>query len=156
MMETTNPMRPYLGTLVGVKDLATDIRLFQVELNDSQARERFTYRPGQFAFLSASNLAKYPCFFLAPQIPYSLSYCGQYDTFLNCATNLLSSLAGQFAIDPDRVRRGHRHRRLPYIESLRKTRVAVVEGSRIHSPDSSGLAIVSGPQDACNTSGGSA
>jgi len=26
MMETMNPMRPYLGTLVGVKDLATDIR----------------------------------------------------------------------------------------------------------------------------------
>jgi poly(3-hydroxybutyrate) depolymerase len=58
---------------------------------------------GQFAFLSASNMAKYPCFYLAPQIPYSLSYCGQYDTFLKCATNLLSDLEGQFAIDPDRV-----------------------------------------------------
>ncbi len=59
-METTNPMRPYLGTLVGVKDLATDIKLFQVELNDSQARERFTYRPGQFAFLSAFGVGEAP------------------------------------------------------------------------------------------------
>jgi sulfhydrogenase subunit gamma (sulfur reductase) len=60
MIETTNPMRPYLGTLVGVKDLATDIKLFQVELNDSQARERFTYRPGQFAFLSAFGVGEAP------------------------------------------------------------------------------------------------
>jgi sulfhydrogenase subunit gamma (sulfur reductase) len=59
-METTNPMRPYLGTLVGVKDLASDIKLFQVELNDSQARERFTYLPGQFAFLSAFGVGEAP------------------------------------------------------------------------------------------------
>lgn len=59
-METTNPMRPYLGTLVGVKNLATDIKLFQVELNDSQARERFTYLPGQFAFLSAFGVGEAP------------------------------------------------------------------------------------------------
>jgi sulfhydrogenase subunit gamma (sulfur reductase) len=59
-METTNPMRPYLGKLVGVKDLATDIKLFQVELNDSQARERFTYLPGQFAFLSAFGVGEAP------------------------------------------------------------------------------------------------
>jgi len=60
MMETMNPMRPYLGTLVGVKDLATDIKLFQVELNDAQARQRFTYRPGQFAFLSAFGVGEAP------------------------------------------------------------------------------------------------
>jgi len=58
---------------------------------------------GQFSFLSASNLAKFPCFYLAPQIPYSLSSCGQYYTFLDCATNLLSFLETQFAIDPDRI-----------------------------------------------------
>jgi len=60
MVETMNPMRPYLGTLVGVKDLATDIKLFQVELNDAQARQRFTYRPGQFAFLSAFGVGEAP------------------------------------------------------------------------------------------------
>ena len=59
-METTNPMRPYLGTLVGVKDLATDIKLFQVALNDSQARKRFAYHPGQFAFLSAFGVGEAP------------------------------------------------------------------------------------------------
>ena len=60
MTETKNPMRPYLGTLVGVKDLATDIKLFQVELNDSQASERFTYLLGQFAFLSAFGVGEAP------------------------------------------------------------------------------------------------
>lgn len=60
MVKTTNPMRPYLSTLVGVKDLATDIKLFQVELNDSQARESFTYLPGQFAFLSAFGVGEAP------------------------------------------------------------------------------------------------
>jgi len=60
MMKTTNPMRPYLGTLVGVKNLATDIKLFQVELNDSHTRERFTYLPGQFAFLSAFGVGEAP------------------------------------------------------------------------------------------------
>jgi sulfhydrogenase subunit gamma (sulfur reductase) len=60
MMKTTNPMRPYLGTLVGVKDLATDIKLFQVDLNDSQARQSFTYHPGQFAFLSAFGVGEAP------------------------------------------------------------------------------------------------
>jgi len=58
---------------------------------------------GQFSFLTASNQAKFPCFYLAPQIPYSLSGCGQYFTFLDCATNLLSFLEAQFAIDPDRI-----------------------------------------------------
>ncbi len=58
---------------------------------------------GQFPFLSATNLAKFPCFYLAPQIPYSLRSCVQYDLFLECATNLLASLENQFAIDPDRV-----------------------------------------------------
>jgi len=58
---------------------------------------------GQFSFLSSANLAKFPCFYLAPQIPYSLHTCEQYDTFLDCATNLLSFLETQFAIDPDRI-----------------------------------------------------
>ena len=51
-----NPMRPLLGTLAGVKDLADDIKLFQIELNG----ERFDYRPGQFAFLSAFGVGEAP------------------------------------------------------------------------------------------------
>lgn len=59
-MKATNPMRPYLGTLVGIKDLATDIKLFQIELNDPQVRESFDYRPGQFAFVSAFGVGEAP------------------------------------------------------------------------------------------------
>jgi sulfhydrogenase subunit gamma (sulfur reductase) len=59
-MKAMNPMRPYLGTLVGIKDLATDIKLFQVELNDPQVRESFDYRPGQFAFVSAFGVGEAP------------------------------------------------------------------------------------------------
>lgn len=55
-----NPYRPYLGTLVGIRDLATDIKLFQVELNDPEEREGFTYRPGQFAFVSAFGVGEAP------------------------------------------------------------------------------------------------
>jgi NAD(P)H-flavin reductase len=53
-----NPYRPALGTLVGVKDLATDIKLFQVALNDR--RDGFSYRPGQFAFVSAFGVGEAP------------------------------------------------------------------------------------------------
>jgi len=60
MTETPNPMKPYLGTLTGVKDLATDIKLLQVRLNEDVERERFVYAPGQFAFLSAFGVGEAP------------------------------------------------------------------------------------------------
>ncbi len=56
MTDRNNPMRPLLGTLVGVKDLADDIKLFQVELNGG----RFDYAPGQFAFVSAFGVGEAP------------------------------------------------------------------------------------------------
>jgi NAD(P)H-flavin reductase len=49
-------MRPLLGTLAGVKDLADEIRLFQIELNGG----RFDYEPGQFAFVSAFGVGEAP------------------------------------------------------------------------------------------------
>ena len=55
-----NPYRPYLGTLVGAKDLATDIKLFQVELDDPEECRGFAYRPGQFAFVSAFGEGEAP------------------------------------------------------------------------------------------------
>ena len=55
-----NPYRPYMGTLVGVKDLATDIKMFQVNLDDSETRDGFVYRPGQFAFVSAFGVGEAP------------------------------------------------------------------------------------------------
>ncbi len=63
----TNPYRPCLGTLVGVSDLATDIKLFQVELDDPGEQEGFAYRPGQFAFVSAFGVGEAPfCLTSAP------------------------------------------------------------------------------------------
>ncbi len=67
MTLATNPYRPCLGTLVGVSDLATDIKLFQVELDDPGEREGFAYRPGQFAFVSAFGVGEAPfCLTSAP------------------------------------------------------------------------------------------
>jgi predicted esterase len=58
---------------------------------------------GQFSFLTTSNLAKNPCFYLLPQVPsFPFSPAEAYG-FLDCATNLLSQLETQFSIDSDRV-----------------------------------------------------
>ncbi len=54
-----NPMRPELATLAGVKDLADDIKLFQVQLNGG-ATSAWDYEPGQFAFLSAFGVGEAP------------------------------------------------------------------------------------------------
>ena len=38
MTATANPMRPYLGRLVGIRDLATGIKLFQIELTEPEGQ----------------------------------------------------------------------------------------------------------------------
>ena len=60
MAVAMNPYRPDLGTVVGVADLATDIKLFQVDLHDPAARENFDYHPGQFAFVSCFGEGEAP------------------------------------------------------------------------------------------------
>jgi sulfhydrogenase subunit gamma (sulfur reductase) len=56
-----DPMRPYLGRLVGKKELGTDIRLFQIELTEPVGKSHFAdYRPGQFAFVSALGVGEAP------------------------------------------------------------------------------------------------
>lgn len=56
-----NPMRPYLGKLVGLKDLASGIKLFQIELTEPEGVAGFAdYRPGQFAFVSALGVGEAP------------------------------------------------------------------------------------------------
>lgn len=55
-----NPLRPYLGRLVEVKDIATDIKLFAVELMEGEDEAFLDYRPGQFAFLSAFGVGEAP------------------------------------------------------------------------------------------------
>jgi NAD(P)H-flavin reductase len=49
-------MRPVLGTLVDVRELADEIKLFRIGLNG----EDFDYHPGQFAFVSAFGVGEAP------------------------------------------------------------------------------------------------
>lgn len=61
MTELPNPMKPYLGTVTGVRELADGIRLFRVELSDDGGQKAFgDYAPGQFAFLSAFGVGEAP------------------------------------------------------------------------------------------------
>jgi NAD(P)H-flavin reductase len=55
-----NPMEPELSTITGIRDLATGIKLFQVQLNDPEASAAFDYSPGQFAEVSAFGVGESP------------------------------------------------------------------------------------------------
>ena len=55
-----NPMVPYLGRLVEVKDLAAEIKLFSVGLLNGGSEAFADYQPGQFAFLSAFGVGEAP------------------------------------------------------------------------------------------------
>jgi sulfhydrogenase subunit gamma (sulfur reductase) len=55
-----NPMLPFLGKLVAVRDLAAEIKLLRVELADGGSEAFEDHRPGQFAFVSAFGLGEAP------------------------------------------------------------------------------------------------
>jgi sulfhydrogenase subunit gamma (sulfur reductase) len=56
-----NPMRPCLGKLAGIRDIATGIKLFQVEMSDPDGQAAWAaYEPGQFAFVSAFGAGEAP------------------------------------------------------------------------------------------------
>jgi len=55
-----NPLLPYLGKLVEVRDLADEIKLFRVEMLDGGSEAFSNYQPGQFAFISAFGLGEAP------------------------------------------------------------------------------------------------
>ena len=57
----SNPMRPHLGRLVGIKDLATGISLFQIEMTEPEGKAAVgEFKPGQFAFVSAFGAGEAP------------------------------------------------------------------------------------------------
>ncbi len=56
----SNPMMPYLGKLVEVKDLATEIKLFRIEMQNGGAEAFHDYKPGQFAFVSSFGIGEAP------------------------------------------------------------------------------------------------
>lgn len=55
-----NPMLPYLGKLIEVKDIATEIKLFRVEMLNGGGKAFHDYKPGQFAFVSAFGVGEAP------------------------------------------------------------------------------------------------
>jgi NAD(P)H-flavin reductase len=55
-----NPMLPYLGKLVEVRDIATEIKLFRVEMLNGGGEAFHDYKPGQFAFVSAFGVGEAP------------------------------------------------------------------------------------------------
>jgi sulfhydrogenase subunit gamma (sulfur reductase) len=57
---TGNPMLPYLGKLIEVRDLASEIKLFRIELMNAGGEAFQSSKPGQFAFLSAFGLGEAP------------------------------------------------------------------------------------------------
>jgi sulfhydrogenase subunit gamma (sulfur reductase) len=55
-----NPMMPYLGELVEIRDLATEIKIFKVALLNGGNQAFRDFKPGQFAFLSAFGYGEAP------------------------------------------------------------------------------------------------
>ncbi len=51
---------PSLATVTDMRDLAHNIKLIQVRLDDPQIREKFIYEPGQFAELSIFGVGESP------------------------------------------------------------------------------------------------
>lgn len=55
-----NPMLPSLGKLIEVHDLASEIKLLRVELENGGGQSFQSFQPGQFAFVSAFGLGEAP------------------------------------------------------------------------------------------------
>jgi NAD(P)H-flavin reductase len=53
-------MLPYLGQLVEVRDIATEIKMFRVEMLNGGGEAFKDYKPGQFAFVSAFGVGEAP------------------------------------------------------------------------------------------------
>ncbi len=78
-----NPMLPYLGKLVEVKDLANEIKLLRVELHNGGVQAFNDYKPGQFAFLSAFGVG---------EAPFGIASIPQRGEMLDFAVNRLGSV----------------------------------------------------------------
>lgn len=83
-----NPMLPYLGKLVEVRDLAAEIKLFRVEMLNGGGEAFRTFQPGQFAFVSAFGLGEAP-FGIAnasergPEVDFAVARLGSVTTGLH-------------------------------------------------------------------------
>jgi len=59
-MSPKNPFIPYLATLKNVATLTPEIKLLGLELDDPIVGDNFSYKPGQFAVLSAFGVGEAP------------------------------------------------------------------------------------------------
>jgi len=79
----TNPMLPFLGKLVEVRDLADEIKIFRVELQDGGNQAFAGSKPGQFAFVSAFGLG---------EAPFGIANTPERGPFVDFAINRLGSV----------------------------------------------------------------
>jgi sulfhydrogenase subunit gamma (sulfur reductase) len=83
-----NAMIPSLGKLIEVRDLASEIKLFRVEMLNGDSDTFRTVQPGQFAFVSAFGLGEAP-FGIAnasergPAIEFAVARLGSVTTGLH-------------------------------------------------------------------------
>jgi NAD(P)H-flavin reductase len=59
-MSEKNAMLPLIGKLIQVKDIAPEIKMFGVELENGSKNGHTAYKPGQFAFVSAFGTGEAP------------------------------------------------------------------------------------------------
>ncbi len=61
-MTEKNPLltNPTLATITGIKDLATNIKLFQLKVDDASDRKKIICAPGQFAEVSVFGIGEAP------------------------------------------------------------------------------------------------
>jgi NAD(P)H-flavin reductase len=78
-----NPMLPFPGKLIQVKDLANEIKLFSVSLLDDSPGLFTDHKPGQFAFLSA---------FGAGEAPFGIASTNNQNHVLEFAVQRLGSV----------------------------------------------------------------
>ncbi len=55
-----DPLQPWIGKLVQVQDIAPEIKMFGVELENGAGQHFKNYEPGQFAFISAFGTGEAP------------------------------------------------------------------------------------------------
>jgi NAD(P)H-flavin reductase len=82
-MMNSNPLLPYLGRLVEIKDLAREIKLFRVELLNGGSQAFQDFKPGQFAFLSAFGVG---------EAPFGIANIPKRGKWLDFAVNRLGSV----------------------------------------------------------------
>lgn len=68
MLSDGPALLPYVATIASIKSLTPDVKLFKLLIDDLKVREQFSYRPGQFVFVSAFGVGEGP-FGLASMFP---------------------------------------------------------------------------------------